>query len=234
MTRVKGFTLIELLVVIAIIAILMAVLIPALSQARGSARGIVCASNLKQQGLAVGQYVNDYNFWLPTDNDSEIGGAWSWKFTLAPYLGINVSNTLDYVAATDGKTSHVLSCPDWKLELGNTSYGDNAYEGGYAWNIGVGHENASVQYPRRNLGKLKMLSETVAIQDGVDWPGLAIYLYCMLLPRSDWWESSPNIGNRHRNGVNSLWLDFHVSWDTQKLIMNGKDGDVDYFLKAKQ
>jgi prepilin-type N-terminal cleavage/methylation domain-containing protein/prepilin-type processing-associated H-X9-DG protein len=59
--RRAGFTLIELLVVIAIIAILAAILFPVFAQARESARKTTCASNLKQLGLAVGMYVQDYD-----------------------------------------------------------------------------------------------------------------------------------------------------------------------------
>jgi prepilin-type N-terminal cleavage/methylation domain-containing protein len=67
----KAFTLVELLVVIAIIAILAAILFPVFARARESARRASCQSNLKQIGLGVMRYTQDYDERMPR-NDSGV------------------------------------------------------------------------------------------------------------------------------------------------------------------
>jgi len=93
----RGFTLIELLVVIAIISILASILFPVFARARENARRASCMSNLKQFGLAMMMYVQDYDETYPKAvsggmDSSPPGGAqnlggtnWSWQQLLYPY-----------------------------------------------------------------------------------------------------------------------------------------------------
>ncbi len=93
----RGFTLIELLVVIAIISILAAMLFPVFATARAKGRQVSCLSNLRQLGMAMTLYYEDYNGLYPASNwatnasppvppfDVSTGGLYSYLRNKAVY-----------------------------------------------------------------------------------------------------------------------------------------------------
>jgi prepilin-type N-terminal cleavage/methylation domain-containing protein/prepilin-type processing-associated H-X9-DG protein len=91
----SGFTLIELLVVIAIIAILAAILFPVFAKVREKARQTQCLSNEKQMGLAVLQYVQDFEETYPMGqitNTVTLAGLYDWTVEIAPYIKAGTIN----------------------------------------------------------------------------------------------------------------------------------------------
>jgi prepilin-type N-terminal cleavage/methylation domain-containing protein/prepilin-type processing-associated H-X9-DG protein len=100
----RGFTLIELLVVIAIISILAAILFPVFARARENARRASCQSNLKQIGLGIMQYTQDYDEKYPLLQDPTAGSG------------------IPYVAAIDSymKSSQIFICPSGSRDVALT------------------------------------------------------------------------------------------------------------------
>jgi prepilin-type N-terminal cleavage/methylation domain-containing protein/prepilin-type processing-associated H-X9-DG protein len=109
MRRRSAFTLIELLVVIAIIAILAAILFPVFAQARESARRAACISNVKQLGLGMMMYAQDYDETFcriyeqsaftaanPPPGGYFFPGTWTWQNFAQAYA----------------KNDKIMDCPD--------------------------------------------------------------------------------------------------------------------------
>src|SRR5688572_30647876 len=87
--RRRAFTLIELLVVISIIGILAAILFPVFARARENARRSSCANNLKQIGVGIAQYTQDFDeMYFPTQvaSGGTPGNGATLVTQLQPYI----------------------------------------------------------------------------------------------------------------------------------------------------
>lgn len=124
----SGFTLVELLVVAAVIALLTSLLLPALGKARESASRTVCASNMRQNHVALSLYYSDFNNkWpqnsdysgngnvfldnpynknLPFLNNQSVYGATHGALNPYSNSGLSLLYGLDYV-----KTPKTFACP---------------------------------------------------------------------------------------------------------------------------
>lgn len=130
----KGFTLIELLVVIAIIAILAAILFPVFVTAKENARATACASNMRQLGLGMQLYLDNWHGCYPdqtsvgiaytpngTYNDG-VGESWIKGFTHR-YQDVNGQPAgMGLVLGKYLKNMKVFKCPsEWKDKPGQNS-----------------------------------------------------------------------------------------------------------------
>ncbi len=141
----RGFTLIELLVVIAIIAILAAILFPAFAKARESARRASCSSNLKQIGIGMIQYTQEYDEHYPFN---QINGVGNWAQVIQPYV-----KSTDLFRCPSNPDSGITMPGGMPLPAPQipVSYGYNFMFGDPAWATISGLSLATVQEPARKI-----------------------------------------------------------------------------------
>ncbi|MDF2439708.1 MAG: hypothetical protein JWN98_692 [Abditibacteriota bacterium] len=158
-TKSSGFTLIELLVVIAIISILAAILFPVFARARENARRTSCQSNMKQIGLGLLQYSQDY--------DEKLVRAWSGSKTGSDS---NSNRWMDAIYSYV-KSEQVFNCPShsFKAPAGPYTFRHGSNYGSYAINSAYWGEGDFEQSPagegNTSLSSLQDSAGTVWIGD---------------------------------------------------------------------
>jgi len=217
-----AFTLIELLVVIAIIAILAAILFPVFAKVREKARQTSCASNLKQLGLGLMQYIQDNDELIPHGN-LQPGRGWMGK------------------AFIYTKSTGIAKCPDDPT----TPYALPGYAvDSYAINSNFSMNSTDYSETTTSIAQLNAPASTVMLYEitgscgnitqpyesdsasgsGIAYPGFGPNWLNAGLAAS---PSNPDVAlKRHTDGSNYLAADGHVKWLRPEKVSIGA---INYF-----
>lgn len=196
-SRATGFTLIELLVVIAIIALLAAILFPVFARARENARRSTCQSNLKQIGLGMLQYTQDYDETYPG-----VGG------TCPSLVGLpqtQATNIMPYV-----KSDQVFKCPSDTLNSRTVSYGTNQWLGFTQFSLPMLKLSSIQQAPRL----ITWYEDTY----GSSWQSFTCHDY-------ERYFYNYVASTRHLDGTNLAFADGHVKWYKLRQVTASSDAE---------
>jgi prepilin-type processing-associated H-X9-DG protein len=175
---------------------LAAILFPVFARARENARRTACASNLKQIGLAVFQYTQDYDEKMPLGYKSGTAPT-MWNQRIDPYL----------------KSTQIMICPSDKKR--NPGYGCNL------WGACGGDFGGATGTIVLSLPQFTRTSEVWMLADSQDVPPATV-------GDSRIWRfgtsgSTTRISTRHFDGTNLCFIDGHVKWVKDDVILNNKD-----------
>jgi prepilin-type N-terminal cleavage/methylation domain-containing protein len=241
----SGFTIVELLVVIAVIAILASILFPVFAQVREKGRQTSCLSNVKQIGLGLMMYAQDYDEVFPPVFALSPGDQYyyetSWMNRLQPYArnnGIFVCpsssyRNLDWKTSADLLKNYAFTPSARATETGanamtlTSAFGSALFEGlgGFTAPRPIGW------YARlagsHSLGEIARPADTVAITDhkAYDW-GMYQSAFFYPDPRHirEGEKRLPN-GDQYPAGlINTVLCDGHAKAMNQESLLEIRKG----------
>jgi len=229
-----AFTLIELLVVIAIIAILAAILFPVFARARENARRSSCMSNLKQIGLGILQYTQDYDEKMPRAwyIDPFNTSAYWWQDATSPYL----------------KSTQIFVCPSATGAAAIYTTRTARQWGSYSMNSVYWAEGLGIQAPANNgmsLAAIDSVATTIEAHDGngsyqLAWankseqptgPVMVGGMKTLSKQGTNGVDTGEGaLVERHLETTNALFCDGHAkSMKSDALLAQSTDGYLKYF-----
>jgi prepilin-type N-terminal cleavage/methylation domain-containing protein/prepilin-type processing-associated H-X9-DG protein len=216
----RGFTLIELLVVIAIIAILAAILFPVFARAREKARQTSCLSNLKQLGLGLVMYAQDYDEKFPTyfwgEGNAGQANSCTWWGGIYPYVK-NIQLFACPSSSSNWHNTHQVWIDFTPPFRGNPpiNYGYSELIGG----VGTGTKMGQLQSPAETL----ILADCNSTWIGGYWseafPARALLLRVAYANGMSGCGCPPDVPTAQRTGIpphnggaNLAFADGHSKW----------------------